>query len=198
MERVIAKLILDREVRGVREIELPAGKVVIGRGASAEIQLDEPGISSQHCELVVTEISVTARDLGSTNGSFVDEQRIEKAVLQPGQILRLANMAMRFEREEVRISIPELSSPSEPTSVTLTDGSISCVNHLEIAAVFRCVQCGHVFCPDCIRTLPRISGGVLRFCPNCPNAQCVSLNRSLSKQGKGIERLFKWIRRKGQ
>ncbi|MCE1179011.1 MAG: DUF3662 and FHA domain-containing protein [Micrococcales bacterium] len=53
---------------------------VLGRDDSADVILDDPGISRRHSELRVTHdgphVVATLRDLGSTNGTFVNSERI--------------------------------------------------------------------------------------------------------------------------
>lgn len=55
-----------------RQIPLVRGKSVIGRGSEADIRLDDEMISRKHCEISWEDGKVTLRDLGSTNGTFVD------------------------------------------------------------------------------------------------------------------------------
>jgi len=73
-----------------REIELPpdADRILIGAGASAHIQLEDPYISAAHCELERRPHGrLLVRDLGSKNGSFVNGNRVEIAELAIGAVL---------------------------------------------------------------------------------------------------------------
>jgi hypothetical protein len=60
---------------GVQQRELAPGKYVIGREAG-DIVLSDPGVSTRHAALTVTEGGVTLTDLGSTNGTFVGANRL--------------------------------------------------------------------------------------------------------------------------
>ena len=61
---------------------------ILGRDDSADIILDDPGISRRHSELRVTtdgpHFVTTIRDLGSTNGTFVNGERITSEHLEDG------------------------------------------------------------------------------------------------------------------
>lgn len=72
---------------------LVASTTVIGRGDEADIVLDDPGISRQHAEVRVTadgpHLVATLRDLGSTNGTFVDGERVAAIELTEGSAITL-------------------------------------------------------------------------------------------------------------
>ena len=66
---------------------------MIGRGDDADIVLDDPGVSRKHAEIRVTtdgpHLIATLRDLGSTNGTFLDNQRIGAAELGNGSTVTI-------------------------------------------------------------------------------------------------------------
>jgi two-component system, cell cycle response regulator len=77
--------------------DLEPGTFTIGRAPACELMLDSPGISRRHAELLVAERSVTVRDLGSVNGTFVNEKRIAEPVqLAGGDLLRFGVLVCRF------------------------------------------------------------------------------------------------------
>ncbi len=61
---------------GGRRYQLTSKITSIGRDASCEIVLDDPGASRRHAELKVDGERILVRDLGSTNGTVVDGQRL--------------------------------------------------------------------------------------------------------------------------
>ena len=67
-----------------RTHQLSQTSTVLGRGQEADIVLDDPGVSRQHVEVRVEGSGVTARDLGSTNGTFVDGERVRSGALAEG------------------------------------------------------------------------------------------------------------------
>jgi hypothetical protein len=60
------------------------GTMVIGRGAEADLQLADTGVSRRHAELRVVGSEVEVRDLGSTNGTWVNGRRVDSAPLRDG------------------------------------------------------------------------------------------------------------------
>ena len=67
---------------------LLAAITILGRDNSADVILDDPGISRQHTEIRVTSdgphLIANIRDLGSTNGVLVNDQKIGRAELRDG------------------------------------------------------------------------------------------------------------------
>ena len=73
---------------------------VLGRDDSADIILDDPGISRRHSELRVTldgpHVVTTIRDLGSTNGTFVNGERVTSAHLSDGDRITVGRTSVTF------------------------------------------------------------------------------------------------------
>ncbi len=93
------KLVVLSEGLTGRTHELKAEKTTIGRVEDNTFQIPDPSVSSHHCEVLVRGTEVLVRDLGSTNGSFINGQPITEAVLKPSQILRLGQVEVRLEVE---------------------------------------------------------------------------------------------------
>jgi pSer/pThr/pTyr-binding forkhead associated (FHA) protein len=84
------ELILRSGKRSGRHITLAAGEVVIGRDEGCRIRLTSSDVSRQHCLLRCNESSVVAMDLGSRNGTYVNDVPIAKPTpLRPGDLLRV-------------------------------------------------------------------------------------------------------------
>lgn len=79
---------------GVYRVE---GTIRIGRSEESEIVLLDPSVSRAHAVVEVAAGEPIVRDLGSTNGTFVNGRRIEAEALRDGDELRLGNTRMRFE-----------------------------------------------------------------------------------------------------
>jgi hypothetical protein len=79
---------------------LLAAITVLGRDDSADVILDDPGISRQHTEIRVTSdgphLVASIRDLGSTNGTFVNGERISSQHLTDGDRVSVGRTALTF------------------------------------------------------------------------------------------------------
>lgn len=68
------------------------GVIVVGRGSMCDIVLPDASVSRRHAELSVKKTTVTVRDLGSRNGTFVDEERITVCEVIAGQRIRFGGL----------------------------------------------------------------------------------------------------------
>ena len=89
--------------RGVRLIAndgrtypLSIGSTVIGRGDQANLRLPDVGISRRHARLDYDGAQVVLTDLGSTNGSMVNGQRISAVALNPGDMIQIGTTTLTF------------------------------------------------------------------------------------------------------
>ncbi len=76
------------EVNGNQYL-LTKDKTVIGRGSGCDIVIDDPGISRKHLEIDITDNGVIARDLGSTNGTYVEGHQVPAATLLDGNTITI-------------------------------------------------------------------------------------------------------------
>jgi hypothetical protein len=76
---------------------LNADSIVLGRASDADIPVDDPGVSRRHIEILRDGGSVYAVDLGSTNGSYVNGQRVNgRAELFDGSIIAMGRTRITF------------------------------------------------------------------------------------------------------
>src|SRR4029077_17875711 len=95
----MAKLVLLSAGMTGRTHELKAEKTTIGRVEDNVFQIDEPSVSSHHCEVLLQGKDIVVKDLNSTNGTFINGEKISEAPLKSGQILRLGQIEMRLETD---------------------------------------------------------------------------------------------------
>ena len=94
-------------------IPLTSQKFLIGRESDCHLRTNSELISRHHCVFSVDNYAVRLRDLGSTNGTFVNGERV------PGQIVLNPGDRIRIGRLEFELEIPvEAPVSSEPTAST--------------------------------------------------------------------------------
>ena len=93
------KLVVLSEGLTGRSHELKVDKTTVGRLEDNTFQIAEQSVSSHHCEVLLKGSDVIVRDLDSTNGTYINGEKISEKVLKPGQILRLGNVEARLEGE---------------------------------------------------------------------------------------------------
>jgi diguanylate cyclase (GGDEF)-like protein len=71
--------------------KLPTGNktVRVGRGDEADIRLDDDGVSRLHCSLAASGDSALVKDLGSSNGTFVNGDRVHERQLRDGDRVQI-------------------------------------------------------------------------------------------------------------
>ncbi|TNE46725.1 MAG: FHA domain-containing protein [Deltaproteobacteria bacterium] len=91
------------------EYPLPANKeVIVGRGSELDIVLVEDMISRRHAKVVTGEDYVILQDLGSTNGSFVNGERVRKQRLHEGDRILLGTSILKL--------VPYKGDPLQPVA----------------------------------------------------------------------------------
>lgn len=81
-------------VDGLQRVE--KASVTLGRDSRCDIVLDDANVSRQHAKLEKTEQGYLLTDLGSTNGTYVDEVLVNQQILKGGETLRLGSFIFKF------------------------------------------------------------------------------------------------------
>src|SRR5690242_14650627 len=81
--------------------EKPVGKdaclvVIIGRSSKSDVQIDQESVSRNHAKIMNTGKSIILRDLGSTNGTYVNDQLIDEYVLRDGDFIKIGRTIFKF------------------------------------------------------------------------------------------------------
>jgi pSer/pThr/pTyr-binding forkhead associated (FHA) protein len=100
---------------------------VIGRGTGCEIQIRGPGISRAHARVTRRDGKVVLHDLGSANGTFVNDRRITQCILETGDQVRIARevvLSFQYDRPDERETL-DLASKKAPKASKAVDGSLT-------------------------------------------------------------------------
>jgi sigma-B regulation protein RsbU (phosphoserine phosphatase) len=79
--------------------------VRLGRDPSCDVVIPEPTVSRRHAKLSWEGGELTVEDLGSSGGTYVNDQRVQRAAVQPGDVLRLG------PRTEFLVQVESASTP---------------------------------------------------------------------------------------
>ena len=75
---------------------LSHGRYRVGQRAGCDIAIEDPWLSRDHLELVVSEHEIRVKDLGSTNGSFCNGLRFHDRILEPGASVVIGRSFLRI------------------------------------------------------------------------------------------------------
>jgi len=95
----MAKLVVISEGFAGRSYELKVDNTTIGRMEDNAFQIPDQSVSGHHCEVVLKGQDIVVKDLNSTNGTFINGDKVTEKILKHGQVLRLGNIDLRLEVE---------------------------------------------------------------------------------------------------
>lgn len=76
--------------------------ISIGRSRVNEILIDDVTVSGQHCRIIPENGKHVLYDLGSTNGTFVNEKKVQRAVLRQGDVVKVGETLFLYKIEQHR------------------------------------------------------------------------------------------------
>ena len=98
----MARLVFSGEKFDGRIYEFALERTTVGRGSQNTLTIQDPSVSHNHCEVFVYNEDVIVRDLGSSNGTFVNGERLhnQQRPLKAGQTVKFGAVAARLELAE--------------------------------------------------------------------------------------------------
>lgn len=113
----MAKLILKYEAAVIKEVDVGAQPITIGRAPDNDLHVDNLAVSSHHARIFNDSGKLVVEDMNSLNGTFVNSQRITRATLKPGDVVTVGKhtVEVRGEAEPIATSPgPAAPKPSAP------------------------------------------------------------------------------------
>jgi hypothetical protein len=119
-------------------LTLPA---ILGRGRDATLALRHALVSRNHCEIFESDGYLVVRDMGSLNGTFVNNKQITEAVLPPGHLLTVGTVTFRAVYEPPEgAAEPPPSELAGAAPLTVQDVDVVEVEDVEEVVAFDDIE----------------------------------------------------------
>src|SRR4051812_49617171 len=100
---------------GPGPLTLGSGLITVGRQEDCQLRINSSQVSRKHCQLFERKGLLLVKDLGSSNGTFVNGKKVQdQKVLQPGDELTVGQVKFRVERVKPSSLGGEKRPPSTP------------------------------------------------------------------------------------
>lgn len=95
----MSKVILMYNKKVLDQVELPQGDTKIGRRPGSDIVVDNMAVSGEHANIFTIGDDSFIQDLGSTNGTFVNNKRVTKHHLKHGDVITIGKHSLSYVNE---------------------------------------------------------------------------------------------------
>ncbi len=125
-------LVMFRSDGERRSFSVVRNMTIIGRREDCDLRIPVSDVSRKHCRLVRTDDGIRIEDLGSSNGTYVNAQRIQESELNAGDVLGIGPVQFTVQidgiprDEELQppsASQAQMSAPAQSTATTQEMGS---------------------------------------------------------------------------
>jgi len=114
----MGKLVVKFQGKIVAEVTLRLGDMKIGRKPGCEIVLNDPGVSGEHAVVKTVGLKSTIQDLDSTNGTFIENERVKQRELRHGETITIGQHTLIY-RDDVTLSTPVMGNSAAGTRESL-------------------------------------------------------------------------------
>ncbi|HEU5443007.1 MAG TPA: AAA family ATPase [Steroidobacteraceae bacterium] len=97
----LGKLLVATDGRTVQEISLTQGRIIVGRTADNDLQIDSRFVSRHHCQITTSANSCVIEDLNSTNGIYVKSRRVRRHYLNDGDVVLVGKHELIYVDERL-------------------------------------------------------------------------------------------------
>jgi hypothetical protein len=152
----------------VQELVLQPGRNTLGRAPGNSLVLPHPSVSSRHCEIIL-DGELVVRDLGSTNGTAVDGDRVSEFTLQHAQRVCFGNLEFELRAPElarvVRLGVKRADRQEEPpaSGITAADAIAALAENVTEAPSFYSTTAGAFTYPFKLNGVLLLAGGTVFF-----------------------------------
>lgn len=120
------KLLVVSGETSKKEVTLRRPRTVVGRKKGCKIRIQSESVSRIHCSLITQGGRLTAKDLGSSNGTFVNGHRIKEQVLQAGDTLQIGVIKFQVQiiGSPTAVERPAKGEPEPTVAVSVDDDEV--------------------------------------------------------------------------
>jgi hypothetical protein len=92
----MAKLVISRDDQMLGSRFLEDRRLTIGRASGNDIRLEDPSVSKLHAQVEVIGQDHILLDLGSSNGTYVNGERVSRRLLRHGDVVEISSFQIRY------------------------------------------------------------------------------------------------------
>lgn len=109
----MAKLVILNQGMSGRTFDLQIERTTVGRVEDNTFQIADASVSSHHAEILLRGSDIVIRDLNSTNGTFINGEKVSESPLKSGQTLRFGQVELRIDDgQPAPAPVPVSSAPA--------------------------------------------------------------------------------------
>ncbi len=111
---------------GTLSFEVTSVSAIVGRAPTADLPVVDPTVSRRHAQILSDENGLTVHDLGSSNGTFVNGNKIDIAPIVPGDVIAFGKVSFRLEGEapKVQTAATAITGPTIVRQRAMLDGEV--------------------------------------------------------------------------
>lgn len=113
----MSKLVILNQGMAGRTFELNLERTTVGRVEDNTFQIADGSVSSHHAEILLHGGDIIIKDLNSTNGTFINNEKISETLLKPGQTLRFGQVELKIDDGKPVSAPPPAAAAPAPAPV---------------------------------------------------------------------------------
>jgi pSer/pThr/pTyr-binding forkhead associated (FHA) protein len=122
---MVAKLVVAKGKTSVKEVPLNGDETIIGRRSDCTLRIPSPLVSRQHCTLRRNGERLLVKDLGSSNGTFVNGSRVKQKELRSGDTLGVGPITFIVQLGAAAASPSDTARPGAAIVVADESGDVA-------------------------------------------------------------------------
>lgn len=193
------------------EFVLEEGANKVGRSRDNQIRIPHKSVSRHHCIVTEEDGKLRIKDLASTYGCYINEDKVRDGIAEEGDIIRFGRVRFVYEgalaeadanaSSDSLVAVPRKSAPpADPGDDPEEESSIAdaapasshsrldknCEKHPSRFISLICPKCHLRYCEECVNVL-EMAGRQKKYCPYCKE-QCRSLESHFAAVERAQER----------